>query len=172
MAIEKFIYTKIDTILVCEIEKMKEIVYQKNFYSIHDRVKNNIKDDIVLLFLVEEDDIPSDIIEKTLSVQEKLLILSKKVSNLELFDFLFFNYILENEENKSIFKQNTLEEMEGVYTQFIYSLNTYRYDTIKHQTFHIKQRRISRKQLDAMKMGFKKWYTIATFMDENEEEEE
>jgi hypothetical protein len=168
---KKYVYTKIDTILVCEIEKMKEIVYQTNFYAIHDRVNENIKDDIVLLFLVEKDGEVEDLIEKTLTVQEKLLILSKKVSNLELFDFLFFNYILENEENKNVFQQNTLEEIENVYTQFIYSLNTYRYDTIKHQTFHIKQRRISRKQLDAMKMGFKKWYTIAEFMDNNEEEE-
>jgi len=171
MSIQKYIYTKIDTILVCEIEKMKEIVYQTNFHSIHDRIKDNIKCDITLLFLIENGGEVEDLIEKTLTVQEKLLVLSKTVSNLELFDFLFFNYILENEENKNVFQQNTLDEIEEVYTQFVYSLNTYRYDTIKHQTFHIKQRRISRKQLDAMKMGFKKWYTIAEFMDNNEEEE-
>lgn len=153
---KEYEFIKMDTLIVCEIKDSKELVYQSNFYQIHDVIKNNITDNVTLLFHISGDGFDK-IIKKTLNSLEKELVIHENVDNFDLFDFLFFNYILEEDTKKEVFQQNNLEDFIRVYRNFVKGLKTYRHDTIKHKTFHVKQRRISRKQLDAMQMDFTKW---------------
>jgi hypothetical protein len=168
---KEFEFIKMDTLIVCEIEDSTKMVYQDNFNSIYELVKENMSDSITLLFHISGDGYDK-IIKKRLTTLEKQLLIEQNINNFDLFDFLFFNYILEDGKDKDSFKKTNIEELTNVFSKFLKGLKTYRYDTIKHKTFHVKQRRISRKQLEAMEMDFKKWTVEKEYIDEEDEDEE
>jgi len=159
---KEYEFIKIDTLLVCELEDRKELVYQPEFYSIYNTIKDNMIDDIILLFHLEKENKIHKIKLRTI---DKELILEEKINNFDIFDFWYFNFILEKENSNIKIRDKNIEEIIKTYRKFKKGLDTYRYDTIKHKTFHVKQRRISRKQLEAMEMNFKKWS-----MEEGEDE--
>jgi len=162
-------YVKIDKILICEVTK-KEMLYQDDFHSIHNILKKNIKTEIKFYFIQEE---KSEVEEYILNINDKFLILEEEINNLNIFDFIFFNNILNKEKYNFFYNSGTLEELISVYKRFVNGLKTYRYDMIKHKTFHIKQRRISRKQLEELKMDYDKWTVAQNFfnLDEDGEDE-
>lgn len=153
-------YIKIDNVFVCQIEDNRQLVHMEEDYTIYDNIKDNIVNDITLLFHVNVDNILDKIIKHTISSKVKQLILEKKINNYILFDFIFFVYILENNEEEV---EDTLEGMTNLYEKFEKKIYEYRNEVVRNKSFNIKQRRISRKQLEQMQLNFNKWESESIF---------
>jgi len=147
-------------VFVCKIQEGRELIHMEDDYTIYDNIKENIVNDVTLLFHVNVDNILDKIIKHTISSKVKQLVLEKKINNYILFDFIFFVYILENNEDEV---EDTLEGMARLYDKFEKKLYEYRNEVVKNKSFNIKQRRISRKQLEKMQLDFNKWESESIF---------
>ena len=158
---EKREFIKIDNIFVCEIKEARQLEYVQEEYTILNILKEESDSEIVLLFHIEGGAGLNKIIKYTLNELEKELIKEKEINNFLIFDFLFFTNILEDDSNN--FEMDDKEGLEKTYSFFEEKLFAYRRGVVLNKSFNVKQRRISRKQLEKMELNFKKWEEESIF---------
>lgn len=151
-------YIKIDNIFICEVNQ-KKLNYIENEFEILENIKNN--EDITLLFNISMGQIHK-LIKHDISKNEKKLFINKEVNNFIIFDFIFFVFLYED-ENSILLKDQSYEELEESFDRFVDKLFKYRKGVVLNKTFNVKQRRISRKQLQKMQLEFDKWEQESIF---------
>lgn len=154
-------FIKIDNIFVCEIKKTRKLEYVPEEYQILNILKEDVDVEVVLLFHIEGGAGLNKIIKYTFNKLERELIIEKEINNFLIFDFLFLTNIMEDDSNS--FEMNDKEGLEKTYTFFEEKLFAYRRGVVLNKSFNVKQRRISRKQLEKMGLNFKKWEEESIF---------
>lgn len=153
-------YIKIDNVFVCEIEDSRKLKYIEDEFEILNQVEE--KQNVTLLFHVVMDRNVDKIVKHKLKKNELKLIKDEKLDNYIIFDFIFFSYIFE-EDNKEAFENGKYEDLVKSFYKFREKLFNYRKGVVINKTFNVKQRRISRKQLNQMQLDFEKWDTESIF---------
>lgn len=149
---EKIIYTKIDTVFIYKITPLKLFIIENDYEIFHELSKNK---NMNLYFILKNNDKLSEI---KISEIIKDLIITKKINNQDIIDFVFYIDSITNKNTLEHFKN--FKKTEKIFEDFIIHLSKFREDQILKYTFNINQRRISRKQLLKMKEDIKSFAKV------------
>lgn len=153
---EKYIFTKVDTVLIYQITDTKLISIEDD-YQIYKLLKNNLNTDLAVMFHIID---KKELVEFDITHCMKKVFLKNKTSNYDIIDFSFYVHDLLKFNKKMAESVNNFEKIEKIYNDFIIHLKKFRQDQILKYTFHVNQRRISRKQLMQMKEEIKEFAKV------------